>query len=41
VGVREPAADRDGVLGVEDVAGRGVVDDDGVLEVTAKLGEVL
>jgi hypothetical protein len=39
--VREPAADGDGMLRVEDVRGRRVVDDDGVLEITANLREVL
>jgi len=41
VGVREPAADRDGVLWVEDVGGGGVVDDDCFAEVAADLGEIL
>lgn len=41
MGVGEPAADGDGVLGVEDVGGGGVVDDYGVLEVAADLGQVL
>ena len=36
--VGEPAADRDGVLGVEDVGGWGVVDDDRLAEVAAYLG---
>lgn len=39
--VREPAADGDGVLRMEDVRGRRVVDDDGVLEVAANLRKVL
>ena len=39
--VREPAADGDGVLRMEDVRGRRVVDDDGVLEVAANLREIL
>lgn len=37
VGVREPAADRDGVLWVEDVGSGRVVDDDGILEITTDL----
>lgn len=41
MGVREPAADRDGVLRVEDVRGWRVVDNDGVLQVTANLREIL
>lgn len=41
VGVREPAADGDRVLRVEDVRGRGVVDNDRVLQVTAHLRQVL
>ena len=41
VRVGEPTADGDGVLRVENVRGRGVVDDDCVLEVAADLGEVL
>lgn len=40
VRVGEPTADGDGVLGVENVRGGGVVDDDSVLEVAADLGEV-
>ena len=35
--VREPAADGNGVLRVEDVRGGRVVDDNGVLEVTTDL----
>jgi hypothetical protein len=38
VGVREPAADRDGVLRVEDVGGGRIVDDNGLAEVAADLG---
>ena len=38
--VGEPAADGNGVLRVEDVGGRGVVDDDGVFELAADLGEI-
>ena len=41
VGVREPTADGNRVLRVEDVRRRRVVDDDGVLQVAAHLGEVL
>ena len=41
VGVREPAADRDGVLRVEDIRGWRVVDNDGILEVTTDLREIL
>lgn len=41
VRVREPAAYRQRVLGVEYVRRRGVVDDDGVLEIPPDLGEVL
>ena len=37
VRVREPAADRDGVLRVEDVRRGRVVDDDGVLEIATDL----
>lgn len=39
--VREPTADRDGVLGVEDVRRRGVVYNDGIFQVSTDLGEVL
>lgn len=39
--VREPAADGDGVLRVEDVRGRRVVDDDGILQIPSDLGEIL
>jgi hypothetical protein len=41
VGIREPTADGDGVLRVENVRGRRVVDDDGVLQVAAHLRQVL
>lgn len=41
MGVGEPAADGDGVLGVEDVGCGGVVDDDCFSEIAADLGEVL
>lgn len=39
--IREPAADGNGVLRVEDVGRRRVVDDDRFLEVTSDLGKVL
>lgn len=35
--IREPAADWNGVLGMEDVGGGGVVDDDGFFKVSANL----
>lgn len=41
VRVREPAAYRQRVLGVEDVRRGGVVDDDGVFEIPPDLGKVL
>jgi hypothetical protein len=41
MGVGEPAADWDGVLGVENVRSWRVVDDDCVLQIAADLGEVL
>lgn len=41
VGIREPAADRDGVLRVEDIRGWRVVDNDSVLQVTADLRKIL
>lgn len=41
VGIREPAADWDGVLRVEDVRRRGVVDDDGILQIPPDLRQVL
>lgn len=37
VGVREPGADGDGVLRVEDVRSWRVVDDDGIFQITANL----
>jgi hypothetical protein len=40
VGVVEPRGDGDGVVGVEDVGGGGVVEDDGVGDGSAELGEV-
>ena len=40
VSITEPAADRDGVLWVEDVAGGGVVDDDGFAKISADLAEI-
>lgn len=39
--IREPTANRHGVLGVEDVRSRRVVDDDRLLEVTSHLRKVL
>lgn len=39
--VREPAADRNGVLRVEYVRGRRVVDDDGIFQITSDLGQIL
>lgn len=39
--VGKPAAYRDGVLWVENVGCGGVVDDDGVFQISADLGEVL
>lgn len=39
--IRKPAADRYGVLRVEDVGCGGVVDNDGILQVSANLGKVL
>lgn len=41
VRVREPAADRNRVLRVEDVRRRRIVDDDGVLQIAAHLRQVL
>jgi hypothetical protein len=41
VGIREPTADGHGVLWVEDVGGGRVIDDDGVLQVSANLRQVL
>jgi hypothetical protein len=41
VSIREPAADWDGVLGMEDVRCRRVVDNDGVLQIPADLRQVL
>lgn len=38
--IREPTADWYGVLGVEDIRGWRVVDDDGVFEVASNLGQV-
>lgn len=38
--IREPTADWHGVLGVEDIRGWRVVDDDGVFEVASNLGQV-
>ena len=39
--VGEPAADRHSVLRVEDVRGRGVVDNDRLAQVTADLRQIL
>lgn len=39
--IREPAADRDGVLGMEDIRRGRIVDDDGFFEVAADLRQVL
>jgi len=41
VRVREPATDRDSVLRMENVRRGRVVNDDGVLEITTNLGEIL
>ena len=41
VGIGKPAADRDGMLGVEDVRGGRVVDDDRILEVATDLRKIL
>lgn len=41
MGIREPAADRNGMLRMEDIRCGRVVDDDGFSEVTTDLGEVL
>jgi hypothetical protein len=41
VGIREPAADWDGMLRVEDIRGWRVVDNDSVLQVTTDLREIL
>jgi len=38
--VGEPTADRDGVLGVEDVGCWGIVDDDGLSEISSDLGKI-
>lgn len=38
--VGKPTADRYGVLGVEYIGSRGVVDDDGFFEISADLGEI-
>lgn len=39
--VREPAADGNGVLRMEDVGSGRIVDDDGVLQVATYLGKIL
>jgi len=41
VSIREPTANRHGMLWMKDIACRGVIDDDGILKVTTKLGEIL
>lgn len=41
VGVGEPAADGKGVLRMKDVRRRRVIDNDGVLQVSSHLGEIL
>lgn len=41
MGIREPTADGHGVLWVEDVRGGRVIDNDGILQVSANLGQVL
>lgn len=41
MGVGEPAANRNGMLRMEYVGGWGIVDDDGLLQITADLREVL
>jgi len=41
VSIREPTADGNGVLGMEDVGCRGVVNDDCLLQVAANLREIL
>ena len=39
--IRKPAANRYGVLGMEYVRGGGVVDNDGVFQVSPDLGKIL
>ncbi len=39
--VREPAADWDGMLRMEDIRRRGIVDDDSFPKVSTDLGEIL
>ena len=41
MGVGEPAADGHGMLGMENVGGGRVVNDDGLTQVAADLGEIL
>ena len=41
VSIREPTSDGNGVLGMEDVGCRGVVNDDCLLQVAANLREIL
>lgn len=38
--IREPTADGHGVLGVEDIRGWRVIDDNGILEVAPNLGQI-
>jgi len=38
--IGEPTADRNGVLGVEDVRRWGVIDDDGFSKISADLGKI-
>lgn len=39
--IREPTADGNSVLWVEDVRGGRVIDDDSILEIPTNLGEIL
>ncbi|KAI7596143.1 hypothetical protein KC316_g11 [Hortaea werneckii] len=41
VGIAKPAADRDSMLRVENVRSRRVVDDDGLLQITADHAKIL
>ena len=41
VRVREPTANWYGVLRVEDIGGRGIVNDDSILQITSNLREIL
>ena len=38
--IRKPTADRYGMLGVENVRSRRIVDDDGFLKISANLGQI-